>query len=154
MTYGDPIRSRISRGQRYPCLRCDAPRLRWDPEDQEWCCPTCGGRFPDRSTDPEAALAGPVERVQAEQPPVVFEQPRTACVRIGSLPGLRCLRRIRRWTQEDLALLIESNRNSISDWENGHSDPSLQMVFRLLDVGQVTLEALRCRGECKVLQNT
>ena len=58
--------------------------------------------------------------------------------------GLRIkfLRKQRRWSQEDLALNANVNKNYISDLENGRRNPSLDILERIAVSMNITLEEL------------
>jgi len=142
MRHGDGSRPRNSDGKAHPCLRCNSSRLWWDVEDEEWACPICGARYPDGSTAPDAELTGPARRVQSQ--PCVEESPRCSQC-IGQVPGLRCVRLARHWTQEELARRIGTTRESVINWESGRGAPSFDMTLRILDTLQVTIADLVCR---------
>jgi len=44
---------------------------------------------------------------------------------------IRFLRQQRKWSQEDLALNANVNKNYISDLENGRRNPSLELLERI-----------------------
>ena len=52
--------------------------------------------------------------------------------------ALRGLRTRRKWTQTDLALRADVDRNYISLIELGRNSPSVRMMFRLCDALDVT----------------
>lgn len=56
--------------------------------------------------------------------------------------ALRSLRTKRGWTQTDLALRAEVDRNYVSLIELGRNSPSVRMVFRLCDALDVTASDL------------
>ena len=55
---------------------------------------------------------------------------------------IKYLRQKRRWSQEDLALNSNINRNYISDLENGRRNPSLEILERITIALGITLEEL------------
>lgn len=55
---------------------------------------------------------------------------------------IKYLRRKRKWSQEDLALNSNINRNYISDLENGRRNPSLEILERITVALGITLEEL------------
>ena len=55
---------------------------------------------------------------------------------------IKYLRQKRRWSQEDLALNSNINRNYISDLENGRRNPSLEILERITVALDITLEEL------------
>ena len=52
------------------------------------------------------------------------------------------LRKQKGWSQEDLALEANINKNYISDLERGRRNPSLEILERLADAFGITLEIL------------
>lgn len=52
--------------------------------------------------------------------------------------ALRSLRTKRKWTQTDLALRADVDRNYVSLIELGRNSPSVRMVFRLCDALNIT----------------
>ena len=52
--------------------------------------------------------------------------------------ALRSLRTRRKWTQTDLALRADVDRNYVSLIELGRNSPSVRMVFRLCDALDIT----------------
>ncbi len=52
--------------------------------------------------------------------------------------ALRSLRTKRKWTQTDLALRADADRNYVSLIELGRNSPSVRMLFRLCDALDVT----------------
>lgn len=52
--------------------------------------------------------------------------------------ALRSLRTKRKWTQTDLALRADVDRNYISLIELGRNSPSVRLVFRLCDALDIT----------------
>ena len=52
------------------------------------------------------------------------------------------LRKNKGWSQEDLALEANINKNYISDLERGRRNPSLEILERLADALGITLEVL------------
>ena len=55
---------------------------------------------------------------------------------------IRFLRQQRRWSQEDLALNANINKNYISDLENGRRNPSLEILERIASTFGITLAEL------------
>lgn len=55
---------------------------------------------------------------------------------------VKFLRKQRKWSQEDLALESNINKNYICDLENGRRNPSLDILERLCSAFQITLEEL------------
>ena len=55
---------------------------------------------------------------------------------------LRFLRQQRRWSQEDLALNANVNKNYISDLENGRRNPSLDILERIAVAFGISLAEL------------
>jgi len=55
---------------------------------------------------------------------------------------IRFLRQKRRWSQEDLALNANINKNYICDLENGRRNPSLEILERIAVAFNITLEEL------------
>ncbi len=55
---------------------------------------------------------------------------------------IRYLRSLRKWSQEDLALEANINRNYICDLENGRRNPSLEVLERISDAFGITLSEL------------
>ena len=55
---------------------------------------------------------------------------------------IKYLRQKRKWSQEDLALNSNINRNYISDLENGRRNPSLEILERITIALGITLEEL------------
>ena len=55
---------------------------------------------------------------------------------------VKYLRRKFRWSQEDLALNANINKNYICDLENGRRNPSLEILERLAVAFNITLEEL------------
>lgn len=52
------------------------------------------------------------------------------------------LRKQKGWSQEDLALEANINKNYLSDLERGRRNPSLEILERLADAFGITLEVL------------
>lgn len=52
------------------------------------------------------------------------------------------LRKQKGWSQEDLALEANVNKNYISDLERGTRNPSLEILERIADAFGITLEVL------------
>lgn len=55
---------------------------------------------------------------------------------------IRYLRSLRKWSQEDLALEANVNKNYICDLENGRRNPSLDILERISDAFGITLSEL------------
>ena len=55
---------------------------------------------------------------------------------------IRYLRNLRKWSQEDLALEANVNRNYICDLENGRRNPSLEILERIADALGISLSEL------------
>ena len=55
---------------------------------------------------------------------------------------VKFLRKQKRWSQEDLALEANINKNYICDLENGRRNPSLDILERLSDAFGITLQEL------------
>lgn len=55
---------------------------------------------------------------------------------------IRYLRSLRKWSQEDLALEANVNKNYICDLENGRRNPSLEILERVSDAFGITLSEL------------
>jgi len=55
---------------------------------------------------------------------------------------IRYLRKLRRWSQEDLALEANINKNYICDLENGRRNPSLEILERIADAFGISLSEL------------
>ena len=55
---------------------------------------------------------------------------------------IKYLRQKRKWSQEDLALNSNINRNYISDLENGRRNPSLEILERIAVGLGISLEEL------------
>lgn len=55
---------------------------------------------------------------------------------------IKYLRTQRKWSQEDLSLESNVNKNYISDLENGRRNPSLDILERIADALSITLEEL------------
>ena len=55
---------------------------------------------------------------------------------------IKYLRQKRRWSQEDLALNANINKNYICDLENGRRNPSLEILERIAVAFSITLEEL------------
>ena len=53
--------------------------------------------------------------------------------------ALRSLRTKRKWTQTDLALRADVDRNYVSLIELGRNSPSVRLMFRLCDALDITL---------------
>lgn len=55
---------------------------------------------------------------------------------------IKYLRKQRAWSQEDLALESNINKNYICDLECGRRNPSLEILERLADAFDISLEQL------------
>lgn len=55
---------------------------------------------------------------------------------------VKFLRKQKHWSQEDLALESNINKNYICDLENGRRNPSLDILERLADAFSITLQEL------------
>ena len=55
---------------------------------------------------------------------------------------IKYLRQKRKWSQEDLALNSNINRNYISDLENGRRNPSLEILERIAVAFNISLAEL------------
>lgn len=55
---------------------------------------------------------------------------------------IRFLRNERKWSQEDLSLESNVNKNYICDLENGHRNPSLEILERISDAFDISLSEL------------
>lgn len=55
---------------------------------------------------------------------------------------VKFLRKQKHWSQEDLALESNINKNYICDLENGRRNPSLDILERLADAFGITLQEL------------
>ncbi len=55
---------------------------------------------------------------------------------------IRYLRKEKGWSQEDLALEANVNKNYICDLENGRRNPSLDILERIASALQITLSEL------------
>ncbi len=52
------------------------------------------------------------------------------------------LRHLKKWTQEDLAFYAQINKNYLCDLENGKRNPTLQVLSRIADAFNISLEYL------------
>ena len=55
---------------------------------------------------------------------------------------IKYLRQKLHWSQEDLAFNANINKNYISDLENGRRNPSLEILERISNAFNITLEEL------------
>ena len=55
---------------------------------------------------------------------------------------IRFLRKQRKWSQEDLSLESNINKNYICDLENGRRNPSLDILERICVAFEISLEEL------------
>lgn len=55
---------------------------------------------------------------------------------------IRYLRRLKKWSQLDLALESDVNRNYISDLEKGRRNPSVKVLNRIVIALNINLEIL------------
>lgn len=51
-------------------------------------------------------------------------------------------RKVRRWSQEDLAEKLFVSRQSVSKWENSQNYPSIEIIIKLSDLFGVTIDEL------------
>lgn len=52
------------------------------------------------------------------------------------------LRKLKKWTQEDLAFNAHINKNYLCDLENGKRNPTVEILSRIAQAFDVTLEFL------------
>ena len=55
---------------------------------------------------------------------------------------LKALRAERKWSQQDLAVLLNVSRQTINAIENGRYDPSLPLAFQIARVFQQPIESI------------
>ena len=55
---------------------------------------------------------------------------------------LRVLRAERKWSQQQLAELLEVSRQSVNAIETGRYDPSLPLAFKISDLFDMPIEAI------------
>ncbi|EPL06888.1 helix-turn-helix transcriptional regulator [Pseudomonas sp. CF161] len=55
---------------------------------------------------------------------------------------LKELRAERKWSQADLAVLLDVSRQTINSIENGRYDPSLPLAFQIARVFQLPIETI------------
>lgn len=55
---------------------------------------------------------------------------------------LKQLRQKKGLTQQEIAELLGVKRNTYSDWENGKTEPNFEMVLKLADLFEVSLDWL------------
>ena len=55
---------------------------------------------------------------------------------------IKFLRKERKWSQEDLALEADVNKNYISDLENGRRNPSLEILEKIAIAFNISLSEL------------
>jgi transcriptional regulator with XRE-family HTH domain len=55
---------------------------------------------------------------------------------------LRDLRQAHEWTQWQLATMLETRANRISDWETGRYEPGLPVLKKFADVFELTVAEL------------
>ncbi|TWT04638.1 helix-turn-helix domain-containing protein [Planomicrobium sp. CPCC 101079] len=60
---------------------------------------------------------------------------------------LKAARKSKRWTQEELAKRVNTTKATISNYENGHSTPSNDMLLLLADVLDTSTDYLLGRDE-------
>lgn len=60
---------------------------------------------------------------------------------------IRVLRAEKRWSQAELAEIVEVSRNSINTIENGKFDPSLPLAFRIADAFGLRIEEVFLRDD-------
>lgn len=58
------------------------------------------------------------------------------------MENLTWLRKINRLTQEQLALKVGVSRESITKWENGKIEPTIESIVKLADVFEVNVDEL------------
>lgn len=63
-----------------------------------------------------------------------------AIVQLGM--RIRYLRNLRHWSQEDLALEADINKNYLCDLENGRRNPTFNILERIADAFGITLSEL------------
>ena len=56
--------------------------------------------------------------------------------------NIRRLRRLRDWTQDELADRLGTTSQSVSRWENGTTYPDMEFLPELADLFSVTVDAL------------
>ena len=56
--------------------------------------------------------------------------------------NLRTLRKERKWSQQDLSLKIHFSQQSISQWEQGLSEPTLSSLWALAEVFEISVDEL------------
>jgi transcriptional regulator with XRE-family HTH domain len=56
---------------------------------------------------------------------------------------LRELRKLRGWTQKDLAEIANLDQSDVSRWERNDTRPSVESLFKLADALRVSCEAFR-----------
>ncbi len=89
-----------------------------------------GGRRAASVPSPRLLTAGAIDRRLALEPVTTTTEDRLAAV-IGQ--NVERWRRVRGWTQEDLARVIGCNRSAVSRWEAGRRLPSLPHLLALGD---------------------
>ena len=52
------------------------------------------------------------------------------------------LRKVRNWTQLDLAKMVGVSENTVGHWEQGRHDPDLGLVGKLSDVFEISTDVL------------
>jgi transcriptional regulator with XRE-family HTH domain len=63
---------------------------------------------------------------------------------------LKSVRKTKGWSQEELAEKLFVSRQSVSKWENGQNYPSIEVIIKLSDLFEVTIdELLRTDEELK-----
>ena len=55
---------------------------------------------------------------------------------------LKQLRQKKGLTQQEIAELLGVKRNTYSDWENGKTEPNFEMILKLADLFEVSLDWL------------
>ena len=58
------------------------------------------------------------------------------------IENIKLLRRERELTQKDLADLLHVSQNTISNWENGVSQPTIEQVEKICEVFNVSINTL------------
>ena len=61
---------------------------------------------------------------------------------INLAENLKSLRRSKKYTQEQLAKLLNVDQRTVSSWETRKSEPSLDMLAKICDVFDESFDAL------------
>ncbi len=56
--------------------------------------------------------------------------------------NLKLLRLARNLSQKELASLLSVSHKTVSHWESGYTEPSLEMVYKLKNLFQISYEEL------------